>query len=414
MVIHLTPVILHSDLNSFYASVECALRPEIRNKPVAVCGSEEARHGIVLAKNTLAKQYGIKTGLAVWEARRLCPDLVTVEARHEIYLYYARRVRDIYTRFTPRVEPFGMDEAWLDVTGENGRLIADRIRRLIYDECGITASVGVSDNKVYAKLGSDYQKPNATTVFLGDAISNVVYRLPVSDLLFVGTATARRLHSYRIETIGDLARADPVFLHSILGKAGITLGRYARGEGMGPVRLFDSTEEVKSIGHSTTLPRDLTTDEEAKSVVALLADAVGSRLRKHHMLCRTVSLSLRYSDLSHSEHQTTLQEPSSLSLDIQYAANGLLLPMQASAARGLGLRSVGIRVSGLIPETEEYQLTLNEQALRREKRIQIDQTMDTLRHRFGYLSLRRASMLCVPDLTTLTFSGNSAVLPDPN
>lgn len=414
VVIYLQPVILHSDLNSFYASVECALRPELRDKPVAVCGSIEARHGIILAKNPLAKCYGIKTGLAVWEARRLCPDLVTVEARHEIYLRYARRVRSIYTRFTPWVEPFGLDEAWLDVTGEDGKTIADRIRRTIYEECGITASIGVADNKIYAKLGSDYKKPDATTVFLAEAIPKVVYKLPVSDLLFCGNAATRRLHSYRIETIGDLARADPIFLHSILGKTGVTLGQYAKGVGLGPVRKFGDEESIKSIGHSTTLPRDITTDEDARAVIALLSDAVGTRLRSHRLCGRTVSLYLRYSDLSHFERQTTLPTPTNLSLEIRDAAFRLLSPMEVVVSRGLGLRSVGVRLSELVPENEEYQLTLTGQPYLREKRIALDHTMDDLRRRFGYLSLRRASMLRDPSLTGLDFSKDAASPPDPH
>lgn len=414
MVILLTRTILHADLNCFYASVECLLDPTIRDRPVAVCGSVEARHGIVLTKNYLAKPYGIKTGMAVWEAKRLCPDLVTVEARHGVYLRYARRVREIYSRYTDRVEPFGLDEAWLDVSGEDGKKLADELRQVILRECGLTVSVGVSDNKVYAKLGSDYKKPDATTVFLGDAIPSVVYPLPVSELLFVGHATSERLHRYRIDTIGDLARADPAFLKAVLGKNGVMLGKYARGEDESPVRPAELSEEVKSIGHSTTLPRDVKTMDEAHAVLTLLAEAVAGRLQEHRLECRTVSLYLRQSDLKTFERQITLPSPTDLTLVIRDAAERLLYTLfdpQALAAAGLGVRSLGVRASMLSQKEEEIQLTFDPLPQVDERARRTERVLDDVRRRFGYFSLRRASMLTDPALTDYDIRGGVPTLP---
>lgn len=414
VVILLSRTILHADLNCFYASVECLLNPAIRNRPVAVCGSVEARHGIVLTKNYLAKPYGIKTGMAVWEAKRLCPELVTVEARHGLYLRYARRVREIYSRYTDLVEPFGLDEAWLDVSGEDGKKLADELRQVIFRECGLTVSIGVADNKVYAKLGSDYKKPDATTVFLGDAIPQIVYPLPVSDLLFVGTATARRLHDYRIDTIGDLARAETHFLKAVFGKNGVMLGKYARGEDESPVHPAGFEEAVKSIGHSTTLPRDVRTREEAHAVLTLLAEAVSARLREHRFECRTVSLYLRQSDLRSFERQITLPSPTDLTLAIRDAAEQLLYSLfdpSAFAEAGHGVRSLGIRASMLTAKEEEIQLTFDPLPDVDERARRTEKVMDDVRRRFGYFSLRRASMLTDPALTGYDLRSGVPTLP---
>ena len=400
-MILVSPVILHSDLNAFYASVECLCHPELRDKPVAVCGSVEARHGIVLAKNQLAKMAGVKTGQVLWEAKRLCPGLQAVEARHGLYLRYARAVRAIYARFTDRIEPFGLDEAWLDVTGEDGKKVADDIRRIVKEECGLTASVGVSDNKIYAKLGSDYRKPDATTVFLGDAVPRLVYPLPASDLLFVGPATAKRLALCRVNTIGELAAADPLFLKSIFGKIGPMLSSYARGEGGGPVMPMGFEEEVKSIGHSTTLPRDLHEPEEAHAVFSLLSEAVAARLREHGLAGRTVAIYLRKSDLSSAEHRMTLPEPSDLSPELLRAADSLLPALFDPAAfrrAGLGIRSLGLRVASLSPLPEDTQLTFDGRLAARERMRASELCIDSIRRRFGYFAIRRAAALLDPSL----------------
>ena len=394
-------VILHSDLNAFYASVECLHRPELRDKPVAVCGSVEARHGIVLAKNQLAKDCGVKTGQVLWQAKRLCPGLQAVEARHGLYLRYARKVREIYARYTDRIEPFGLDEAWLDVSGADGKALADEIRRTVRDECGLTASVGVADNKIYAKLGSDYKKPDATTVFLGEAIPRIVYPLPASDLLFVGPAVAKRLVLCRILTIGDLASADPLFLQSVFGKTGPMLVSLARGEAGGPVIPMGLEEEVKSIGHSTTLPRDLHEISEAHAVFSLLSEAVAARLREHGLQGRTVAISVRKSDLTLAEHQLTLPEPSDLSPELLAAADRLLPALfdpLAFRRAGLGVRSLGLRVSSLRPAAPEAQLTFDGERTRRDRMRSSEVCIDSIRRRFGFFAIRRAAALADPTL----------------
>ncbi len=186
--------ILHSDLNAFYASVECFCNPKIRHLPVAVGGDAEARHGIVLAKNNLAKSFGIITGETIWNAKQKCNDLVVVPANFERYLKFSRLVREIYAEYTDQMEAFGIDESWLDVTGSlylfgSGKRIADEIRHRVYMELGLTVSIGVSFNKIFAKLGSDIKKPNATTVITRDNYRAVVWGLPASDLLYVGRST---------------------------------------------------------------------------------------------------------------------------------------------------------------------------------------------------------------------------------
>jgi len=398
-------MILHSDLNCFYASVECLLNPTLRGKPVAVCGSSSARRGIILAKSQEAKLCGVKAGLAIWEAKRLCPELITVEARQDVYLYYARMVREIYTRVTSFVEPYGMDEAWLDVTGQSGPLLADQLRKMIRSECGLTASVGVADNKIYAKLGSDYKKPDATTVFLGEAVRSIVYRLPVSDLLFVGPATAQRLNSYHILSIGDLAQADPLFLKAAFGKNGLLLSHYARGDDYDPVKRFGEFDEVKSIGHSTTLPHDLTTMEEVKRILLLLCESVSERLRKHELEARCVSVWLRRNDMQDSIRQMTLSSPTALTMELYERSSELisyLFNPHFFRARHIGIRAIGMRTSQLSSSVGEAQLTMDCTAEIRERRKLTDRTIDDIRARYGHYAIGRASLIG---------SGTKPVLP---
>lgn len=205
--------ILHCDMNNFYASVECLYNPALRGKPVAVGGDVEARHGIILAKNYEAKKYGVQTGEALWQAKQKCPGLTIVPPSFEKYLRFSRLAREIYGCYTDRIESFGLDECWLDLTGSErlfggGKAVADKLRERIKFELGVTISVGVSHNKIFAKLGSDMKKPDATTVITRENYKDVVWPLPVSDLLFVGPATTRKLARYGIHTIGQLAQAD--------------------------------------------------------------------------------------------------------------------------------------------------------------------------------------------------------------
>ena len=252
--------ILHSDMNNFYASVECMLNPSLKGYPVAVCGSVEERHGIVLAKNYPAKAYGVATGEAVWQAKEKCPDLIVVPPHYEEYIKYSKLAREIYQRYTNQVEPYGMDECWLDITGfgvGDPTAVAHEIRNTIKSELGLTVSVGVSFNKIFAKLGSDMKKPDAVTTIPHDTFREKIWSLPASDLLFVGRATKRFLDRFCIRTIGDLANTQPEFLKSHIGVNGLKLWRYANGYDDSPVMKQDYKSPVKSVGHGTTTVEDL-------------------------------------------------------------------------------------------------------------------------------------------------------------
>ncbi len=401
--------ILHSDCNSFYASVEAADDPRLRGKPVAVCGDPALRHGIVLAKSQEAKIHGVLTGEAVWEAQRKCPGLILVPADHRKYALFARKMREIYRRYTPLVEPYGMDESWLDVSGHalSGEEIAARLRGSARKELGITLSVGVSFNKVFAKLGSDMRKPDATTVISPDNFKTKVWPLPASDLLYVGRATARRLSGLGIYTIGELALAPEKTLRRVLGKNGVSLRRMARGEDDSPVLWAETAEEIKSVGNSTTTPRDILNDEDAKAVIYLLGDSVAARLRDKGYACRTVSVWMRDTALASSVRQCRLPQASDLGGDISRAAFRLF---QASYRWELPLRSLGVTGSDLVPEAACAQLPLWSDARRARERA-LEQALDGLRARRGQGCVRRGLMLQGGDITSLSPADDHALQP---
>ena len=295
-------VILHCDANAFYASVECLYTPSIRHRPVAVCGSVEERHGIVLTKNQVAKQFGVQTGEAIWQARQKCPDLICVPPDYALYIRFSRRMRRLYEEYSDRVESFGLDEAWIDLstpglTIRDGERIGHEIRLRVKHELGITVSVGVSFNKIFAKLGSDMKKPDAVTVISQDSFRDMVWPLPVGDLLFVGPATRRRLADMNVRTIGDLARFEAECLRSRLGKPGLMLKAYAAGLDRSPVMPADERMAIQSIGNSTTPPHDLETMADARCLYYLLAESVAARLRQEGLRARaaqaTASLGAR-------------------------------------------------------------------------------------------------------------------------
>ena len=284
--------ILHSDLNSFYASVEMMLDPSLRGKAVAVCGATEERHGIVLAKSDLAKKAGVKTGMVNWEARQLCKDLIMVPPHYDQYLKYSKLTQSIYQRYTDLIEPFGMDECWLDVTGcgvyGNGMEIAEKIRRSCREELGLTVSIGVSYNKIFAKLGSDLKKPDAITEIRRDTYQEQIWPLDCSEMIYCGRATTAKLAKYGIHTIGDVAQTDPMFLKRLLGVNGLSLWRYANGTDQSRVMHRDFVSPVKSIGHGITCTADLENDEEVWKVILELSQDVGHRLRVHELSARGV------------------------------------------------------------------------------------------------------------------------------
>ncbi len=296
--------ILHSDCNCFYASVELLHHPELRGKPVAVGGDPEARHGIVLTADYTAKRYGVKTGMALWQAKQLCPDITFLPPRMDLYLRFSRMAQEIYADYTDKREPYGIDESWLDATDNatlkgDGFHIAQEISSRMKKELGITVSVGVSFNKIFAKLGWDYKKPDAITTMYEDEFQRKAWCLPVSDLLYVGNATNKKLYSMGIRTIGDLAKSDETLLVRKLGKMGSILWAFANGYDESPVKLENTSAPVKSVGNSTTTPRDMETDEDVRIVLYILAESVAARLRENGFRCRTVEISVRDKELFH-------------------------------------------------------------------------------------------------------------------
>ncbi len=388
--------ILHCDLNNCYASIECLHRPELRDKPVAVGGDVEQRHGIILAKNQIAKGFGIKTGEAIWQAQRKCPQLITLPPNFSLYLRFSAMARKIFLDYTDRVEPFGIDEAWLDITGDDGKAVADEIRQRIQFELGITASVGVSFNKIFAKLGSDYKKPNATTVISSTGFQEIVWPLPAGDLLYVGSATRRKLSGVGVLTIGDIARADPWLLQHLLGKWGEVIQTFAKGEDVSPVARFDDLMVIKSIGNSTTTPRDLETDEDVKLVLWVLAESVAARMREQGFVGKTVCLSLRDNQLMGMTRQGKLPCPTDLATEITTKAFSIF---QNSYQWARPLRSIGLSVTDFSHDDIPIQLDLFHDDIRRTKLGKIETAVDDLRRRFGHYTIQRASLLQDTSLT---------------
>lgn len=392
--------ILHVDCNAFYASVEQQRRPELRDKPIAVCGSQEERHGIVLTASYPAKRRGVKTGMAIWQARQYCPELIVVPPDMSEYMRISRLSRDIYERYTDQVEPFGLDEAWLDITGSVGIFgppmkIAKEISERVKFELGITVSIGVSDNKVTAKLGSDYKKPDAITRIERDNYADIVFPLPVEDLLYVGPATSKKLRAVGINTIGRLAEASEDFLHRRLGKMGLILSTFAKGLDISPVQKTNHIAAIKSVGNSATTPRDFVNDDDVHLMCILLAESVGARMRELASKCTVVEISVRDTELHSFSRQRKLQAPTCSSLEI---ADTALELFRANYRWELPIRSIGVRGAGLIEANECDQLSLFLDDTRRQKRELIEGAMDRIRDKFGYMSIQRAAILADPQL----------------
>ena len=392
--------ILHIDCNAFYASVEQQRHPELRDKPVAVCGSQEERHGIVLTASYSAKRHGVKTGMAIWQAKQHCPDLIILPPDMSEYMRISRLARNIYERYTDQVEPFGLDEAWLDITESVGLFgepmaIAQEISDRVKYELGITVSIGVSDNKVTAKLGSDYKKPDAITRIERDNYADIVYPLPVEDLLYVGPATSKKLRAAGISTIGRLAETSDDFLQRRLGKMGLILGSFAKGLDVSPVLRTDHISTIKSVGNSATTPRDLINTEDVYLMLILLSESVCARMRELASKCTVVEVSVRNSELQSFSRQRKLQTPTCSSLEM--AQVGLEL-FQLNYHWDLPIRSIGIRGSGLVASSECDQLSLFQNDIQRRKRERIDSVVDNIRERFGYMSIQRAAIFADPQL----------------
>ena len=405
--------ILHIDCNCFYASVEVQRRPELRGKPVAVCGDQEARHGIVLTATYPAKRYGVKTGMAIWQAKQKCPDLIVLPPDMAEYIRFSRMAREIYEDYTDQVEAFGLDENWLDVTGSVGLFgdpmtIAKEISDRIKFELGITVSIGVANNKITAKLGSDYKKPDAITRIEQDNYQEIVYPLPVEDLLYVGPATSRKLRSLGISTIGALAQAPADLLTGRLGKMGMILSVFANGHDATPVQRTDFITAIKSVGNSATTPRDLVNNDDVRLMLLLLAESVAARMRELASKCTVVEVYVRDNELCSFIRQRKLQAPTCASLEIAMVAFELF---QANYKWARPVRSIGVRGAGLVPADSSVQLSIYEDDTRRQKLEQLDRTVDHVRKRYGYLSLQRALVFTDPLLGRINPKDDHTVHP---
>lgn len=387
-------VILHSDLNAFYASVECMLDPSLRGKPMAVCGSTHDRHGIVLAKSESAKRAGVITGQVTWQARQLCPGLITVPPRFDQYLKYSRMTRAIYSRYTEKVEPYGMDECWLDLTGSNaagsGEETAHLIRNSVKEELGLTVSIGVSFNKIFAKLGSDMQKPDAVTVIDRHNFRDMVWKLPATDLLYVGRATGKKLAVQGIYTIGDIAQSQPEYLERLLGKNGLTLWMFANGRDESRVMSGDYQVPAKSVGHGTTCSRDLRDYDEVWPVLLELTQDIGHKLRVYRLSAQGVQLAVKDNTLSTMQFQAQLDYPSRSPMEMAVKAGELF---QKHYSWNNSVRALTVRAINLVPDSTVQQLPLFDDLDYRAKREKADDAIEMIRSRFGKRSIQNANLL---------------------
>ncbi len=382
--------ILHSDANAFYASVETVLNPSLKGRAVAVCGAAENRHGIVLAKSELAKRAGVKTGMANWQAKRLCPELVIIPPHHDVYAKFSRRMHEIYARYTDRVEPYGLDECWLDVSDhpKPARVIAEELRAAAKGEIGITVSVGISFNKVFAKLGSDMKKPDAVTEILRDGFKDTVWKLPCSDLLYCGRSTTEKLKTLGIFTIGELAAHPLEKIVSVLGKNGETLWKYANGLDDSPVAKIGEGEQAKSVGHGITCVADLENMEEAGVVLLALTQDIGQKLRALGLQARGVQVTVRDNDLEFHSWQQLLAVPTQCAGDLAKAGTELLKMRYGweKPIRALTLSAIHLEDAG-----EPCQLSLfggGEGKLRK-----VEGAVDKIRQKFGEDSIKPAALL---------------------
>lgn len=388
-------VILHSDMNSFYASVEIMLNPLLKGKAVAVCGSTEERHGIVLAKSDPAKKCGVKTGMTAWEAEKLCRDIIFVPPHYDEYLKYSRLAHEIYKDYTDQIEPYGMDECWLDVTGSdrlfgNGEEIAHKIRKRIKKELNLTVSVGVSFNKIFAKLASDMKKPDAVTIISQENFKEKVWSLPAGDLLFVGRATNEKLKKIGIHTIGDIASTDETVLKKFLGINGVHLKKYAMGMDNSPITDMYSSPPIKSLGHGITCISDLNNSCEVWKVILELSQDIGHRLMKYGLKAGGVQLSIRSNDLRFHQFQKVIDIYTRSPYVIASEAMDLF---KTNYDLNIPVRAVSIRAIRLSDMTSPEQLNMFYDESRLEKLDKRDLCIEKIRSKFGKGAIKNAVLM---------------------
>ena len=387
-------VIFHADLNNCYASIEMLHHPKLRGHPVAVGGDAEARHGIILAKNYEAKAFNIQVGNTIWEARQKCPNLLVVPPTYSLYQRVSRDFKTILSEYTDVSESFGLDEQWIDVShsltlfSDSAENLANEIRKRVYREIGVTVSIGVADNKIFAKLGSDYKKPDATTCITKDNYKEIVWSLPVGDLLGVGPSTQKKLYVRGVHTIGALAAVEPKLLQDWFGKWGLILHMFANGCDNSPVDAQNSHKNV-SVGNSTTTPRDLVDEDDCHFVFLNLAESVAERVRLLGFKGKTVEISLRDTSLHSITRQQTISQPTNLAIEMTDTAMSLL---RRHYTWEKPLRSIGIRATNFVEDSGVVQLSLFDDE-KRAKHETMERAMDDLRRRFGHYSIGRASLL---------------------
>lgn len=346
-------VILHSDMNACYASIEQKLNPKLKGIPMAVAGNPKNRNGIILAKSQEAKEAGVKTGEALWQAFAKCPNLTIVPPHYDEYLKHSKLARKIYYEYTNQVEPFGLDECFLDVTGSThlfgtGEEIANKIRERMKEEVGITVSVGVSFCKIFAKLGSDMKKPDAVTIIGEDNFKEIVWPLPVREMVGVGRAMERKLNGIGIFTLGELANTDPDLIRNLLGINGVYLWEYANGLDIRPVHDRDHQEPVKTIGNSSTCRKDLLNNREVFNVLQELSFSVSRRLRQAGLEACGVEIFVRNNELQSYNFQKPIKLASQSSIVL--AREGFDLFKEKYKwdfpVRAVGIRAIKLRKEG--------------------------------------------------------------------
>ena len=414
--------IFHIDMNAFYASVAQHLDVSLRGKAIAVAGDPKKRNGIILAKSRPAKEAGVKTGIAIWEAKKVCPSIIIVPPDYAAYKRYSRLARMIYYDYTNQVEPFGLDESWMDVTGslhlfgKSPALMAQEISERIKYELGLTVSVGISWNKVFAKLGSDMDPGDGIVSITPDNYKDVAWSRPVGDLIYVGRATEKKLLSAGYKTIGDLAHAGDYFLNKRFGKIGPMLRAFARGEDASPVRIMDPDKadvdyDIKGIGNGLTAPHDLISESDAKALIWLLSESVAQRLRESCFRCKTVSIGVRRAgDLSGYTRQRTLSTPTCLTKDIAETAMALLRENHL-LDEDHAIRALHVRTTNLISMKEPLQHDLFGDAERTALMERLDLTIDRLRSRFGNTCIRRGIELTDETMSGLDIKRDNTVHP---
>lgn len=387
-------VILHCDCNNYFASVESIDRPELRDVAMAVCGDPKSRHGIILAKNEHAKKFGIVTAETIQSALKKCPSLVLVPPHHDKYELYCKKVNDIYVQYTDQVEAFSIDESWLDVTGSthiygSGLEIANTLRKRMREELDLTISVGVSFNKTYAKLGSDYKKPDATTAITRENYKDILFPLPARHMMFVGASAAKRLSDYGINTIGDIVSAGSETLSRLLGKAGESIWHAAAGLDSSVVKKFNESDPIKSISNAITFPRNLTNAEDIKVALLLLADTVGTRLRKHGFYATVVQVQIKDPEFKLISRQRKLYSPIQATRALFDTAMDIMLKEWKT---GAPIRLLALSAEGLTTK-RDTQLSLLNDTQNQERQIKLDTAVDTIRERYGKNAVEYGALL---------------------